>query len=77
MLSWFFLFILVAFPSKEIKNFLAHNGTLTFTSIDAHRGCFPSPRGDLEILSYNLLFWVAGHLPWQDVEDSPDSVCFY
>lgn len=26
----------------------------------------PSRRGDIEILGFVLLQWVAGHLPWED-----------
>ena len=52
-----------------------HDGTIEFTSIDAHDGaskhneistcidCLfvgPSPRGDLEILGYCLLQWSCG-----------------
>ncbi|CAL8102739.1 unnamed protein product [Calicophoron daubneyi] len=36
-----------------------HNGTLEFCSRDAHRGLPPAPRGDLEILVYNLVHWLA------------------
>ncbi|XP_037072648.1 serine/threonine-protein kinase VRK1-like, partial [Pollicipes pollicipes] len=43
----------------------AHNGTIEFTSRDAHIGAH-SRRGDLEILGYNLLQWACGRLPWQD-----------
>uniref|UniRef100_A0A915PV35 non-specific serine/threonine protein kinase n=1 Tax=Setaria digitata TaxID=48799 RepID=A0A915PV35_9BILA len=52
----------------------AHNGTLLFTSIDAHRGCAPSFRGDLEILGYNILYWLCGMLPWQKCGQNPESV---
>ena len=43
----------------------AHNGTIEFTSRDAHIGV-QSRRGDLEILGYNLLQWASGTLPWMD-----------
>ena len=43
----------------------AHNGTIEFTSRDAHIGAM-SRRGDLEILGYNLLQWASGTLPWMD-----------
>lgn len=56
--------------------FLAHNGTLLFTSIDAHRGCDPSFRADLEILLYNLMYWITGSLPWTDSLHSSDEVLF-
>jgi vaccinia related kinase len=46
-----------------------HEGTLEFTSLDVHRGAAPSFRGDLEILFYNMLHWLGGHLPWLTVND--------
>ncbi|XP_048392470.1 serine/threonine-protein kinase VRK1-like isoform X2 [Stegostoma tigrinum] len=47
-----------------------HNGTIEFTSIDAHKGVAPSRRGDLEILGYCMLQWLCGKLPWeQNVKD--------
>lgn len=52
----------------------AHNGTAIFTSLDAHRGCSPSYRGDLEILAYNIIYWISGSLPWQKLEKQPDQV---
>ncbi|CAH8507754.1 unnamed protein product [Dicrocoelium dendriticum] len=42
-------------PNPKFK----HNGTLEFCSRDAHRGFPPSPRGDLEILLFNLIHWLA------------------
>ncbi|XP_069625011.1 serine/threonine-protein kinase VRK2 isoform X2 [Ranitomeya imitator] len=48
-----------------------HNGTIEFTSRDAHKGVAPSRRGDLEILAYCLLHWISGKLPWeQSLKDS-------
>ncbi|QDJ95124.1 Ser-Thr protein kinase [Hypsugopox virus] len=41
-----------------------HNGTLEFTSLDAHHGASPSRRGDLEILGYCMICWCSGTLPW-------------
>uniref|UniRef100_A0A1I7YMB7 non-specific serine/threonine protein kinase n=1 Tax=Steinernema glaseri TaxID=37863 RepID=A0A1I7YMB7_9BILA len=52
----------------------AHNGTAIFTSIDAHRGCAPSYRGDIEILAYNVIYWVTGSLPWQQYETELENV---
>ncbi|XP_038074779.1 serine/threonine-protein kinase VRK1-like isoform X2 [Patiria miniata] len=43
----------------------AHDGTPEFTSRDAHNGVVPSRRGDLEILGYVILQWLAGSLPWE------------
>ncbi|XP_012277014.1 serine/threonine-protein kinase VRK1 [Orussus abietinus] len=42
----------------------AHEGTLEFTSRDAHHGTH-SRRGDLETLGYNILQWLCGKLPWE------------
>ncbi|CAH0401060.1 unnamed protein product [Chilo suppressalis] len=42
----------------------AHNGTIEYTSRDAHLGV-PTMRGDLEILGYNMLQWLIGELPWE------------
>ncbi|XP_063774272.1 serine/threonine-protein kinase VRK2 [Pseudophryne corroboree] len=41
-----------------------HNGTIEFTSLDAHKGATTSRRGDLEILAFCILHWIAGKLPW-------------
>ncbi|TNN08526.1 Serine/threonine-protein kinase VRK1 [Schistosoma japonicum] len=40
-----------------------HNGTIEFCSRDAHAGLPPSRRGDLEILAYNLIHWLARSHP--------------
>ncbi|XP_011300000.1 serine/threonine-protein kinase VRK1 [Fopius arisanus] len=42
----------------------AHEGTLEFTSRDAHHGTH-SRRGDMETLGYNILQWLCGRLPWE------------
>ena len=41
-----------------------HNGTIEYTSRDAHNGVC-TMRGDLEILAYNVLQWSGGALPWE------------
>jgi vaccinia related kinase len=41
----------------------AHNGTIEYTSRDAHNGV-PTMRGDIEILAYNLIEWAGATLPW-------------
>ncbi|KYM83135.1 Nucleosomal histone kinase 1 [Atta colombica] len=46
----------------------AHNGTLQYTSRDAHMGV-PTRRGDIEILSYNMILWLCGSLPWEKLLD--------
>ncbi|XP_066585477.1 serine/threonine-protein kinase VRK1-like [Prorops nasuta] len=42
----------------------AHNGTIEYTSRDAHMGV-PTMRGDIEILGYNMIHWLCGCLPWE------------
>ncbi|EDL97591.1 rCG27695, isoform CRA_b [Rattus norvegicus] len=51
-----------------------HDGTLEFTSIDAHNGVAPSRRGDLEILGYCMIQWLSGCLPWEDNLKDPNYV---
>lgn len=48
-----------------------HDGTIEFTSIDAHKGATPSRRGDLEILGYCMVQWLCGQLPWEDKLQDP------
>ncbi|CAG9788949.1 unnamed protein product [Diatraea saccharalis] len=51
----------------------AHNGTIEYTSRDAHLGV-PTMRGDLEILGYNMLQWLIGELPWEKNLKQPKTV---
>ncbi|NXF94156.1 VRK2 kinase, partial [Eubucco bourcierii] len=51
-----------------------HNGTIEFTSIDAHKGVAPSRRSDLEILGYCMLQWLCGKLPWEQNLKDPVAV---
>ncbi|XP_076641551.1 serine/threonine-protein kinase VRK1 isoform X2 [Halictus rubicundus] len=51
----------------------AHEGTLEFTSRDAHHGTH-SRRGDLETLGYNILQWLCGRLPWEKENDTIPSM---
>ncbi|CAJ1067004.1 serine/threonine-protein kinase VRK1-like [Xyrichtys novacula] len=51
-----------------------HNGTIEYTSIDAHKGLAPSRRGDLQILGFCLLHWLCGSLPWDNVLKNPAQV---
>ncbi|EDV29115.1 uncharacterized protein TRIADDRAFT_19437, partial [Trichoplax adhaerens] len=44
----------------------AHDGTIEFTSRDAHLGAVPSRRSDLEILGYVMTRWLCEKLPWED-----------
>ncbi|PNF22731.1 Nucleosomal histone kinase 1 [Cryptotermes secundus] len=48
----------------------AHNGTIEYTSRDAHVGV-PTRRGDLEILAYNMLQWLTSKLPWENNLSDP------
>ncbi|XP_023931169.1 serine/threonine-protein kinase VRK1 isoform X3 [Lingula anatina] len=52
----------------------AHDGTIEFTSRDAHVGAAPSRRGDIEILGYCLLQWLCGRLPWESNLENKDFV---
>ncbi|XP_046729486.1 serine/threonine-protein kinase VRK2 isoform X2 [Silurus meridionalis] len=66
-------------PNGEHKDYKenpkkGHNGTIEYTSIDAHRGVAPSRRGDLEVLGYCLLHWQSGTLPWLSVLRNPVQV---
>ncbi|KAG8191253.1 hypothetical protein JTE90_003265 [Oedothorax gibbosus] len=60
---------------KELKEDRrkAHDGTIEFTSRDAHIGAH-SRRGDLEVLGYNMLQWLCGRLPWEDNLKDQESV---
>uniref|UniRef100_UPI003AB0FCBD serine/threonine-protein kinase VRK2 isoform X1 n=2 Tax=Centroberyx gerrardi TaxID=166262 RepID=UPI003AB0FCBD len=51
-----------------------HNGTIEYTSLDAHKGVSPSRRGDLQVLGFCLLHWMCGSLPWDDVLSNPTQV---
>lgn len=44
----------------------AHDGTVEFTSIDAHKGVDGARRSDMEILGFCLLQWLCSKLPWED-----------
>jgi len=46
----------------------AHDGTIEYLSRDAHIGC-TSRRSDLEVLSFNIIHWLTGSLPWQGQTD--------
>lgn len=51
-----------------------HNGTIEFTSLDAHKGVAPSRRSDVEILGYCMLRWLCGKLPWETNLEDPVAV---
>ncbi|XP_034015329.1 serine/threonine-protein kinase VRK1 [Thalassophryne amazonica] len=48
-----------------------HDGTIEFTSIDAHKGVAACRRGDLEILFYCMVQWLCGRLPWEGKLQDP------
>ncbi|XP_053191341.1 serine/threonine-protein kinase VRK1 [Scomber japonicus] len=48
-----------------------HDGTIEFTSIDAHKGAAACRRSDMEILGYCMLQWLCGRLPWEDKLQDP------
>lgn len=54
------------FNTKEYKPNpkFAHNGTIEYTSRDAHLGV-STMRGDMEILGYNMVHWLGLDLPWE------------
>ncbi|XP_048208835.1 serine/threonine-protein kinase VRK2 [Perognathus longimembris pacificus] len=51
-----------------------HNGTIEFTSLDAHKGVALSRRSDVEILGYCMLQWLCGKLPWERNLQDPVAV---
>jgi len=51
----------------------AHDGTIEYTSRDAHLGLH-ARRSDLEILGYNLVHWMSGRLPWMNQLSDPKKV---
>lgn len=66
-------------PNGEHKEYKenpkkGHNGTIEYTSIDAHKGVAASRRGDLEVLGYCLLHWQCGTLPWLPSLKNPAEV---
>ncbi|XP_075899090.1 serine/threonine-protein kinase VRK1-like isoform X2 [Nelusetta ayraudi] len=51
-----------------------HNGTIEYTSLDAHKGLDLSRRSDLQILGFCLLHWLTGSLPWEGLINNPTQV---
>ncbi|CAL7949855.1 unnamed protein product [Xylocopa violacea] len=51
----------------------AHNGTIEYTSRDAHMGV-PTMRGDFEILGYNMIQWLCSSLLWEKNLSDPVAV---
>jgi len=54
-----------------IKPERRHNGTIEYTSRDAHSGANISRRSDMEILGYCVIHWMCGILPWIDLIKNP------
>jgi len=51
-----------------------HNGTIEYTSRDAHSGVIPNRRADLEILAFCIVHWLSGTLPWINSIDNKEEV---
>lgn len=51
----------------HIKPERRHNGTIEYTSRDAHDGAGINRRSDMEILGYCAMHWLSGTLPWIDL----------
>uniref|UniRef100_A0A8C5PX87 non-specific serine/threonine protein kinase n=1 Tax=Leptobrachium leishanense TaxID=445787 RepID=A0A8C5PX87_9ANUR len=60
-------------PYKENPR-KGHNGTIEFTSLDAHKGVALSRRADLQILAFCMLYWLCGKLPWDRNLKDPTAV---
>jgi vaccinia related kinase len=58
----------------EIKPERRHNGTIEYTSKDAHNGAQVTRRSDLEILAYCVIHWLSGTLPWINLITNPEQV---
>ena len=58
----------------EVKPERRHNGTIEYTSRDAHNGAQISRRSDLEILAFCVIHWLCGTLPWVSLIANPEQV---
>ncbi|XP_056317474.1 inactive serine/threonine-protein kinase VRK3 [Danio aesculapii] len=52
----------------------AHQGNISFISMDSHKGAGPSRRSDLQSLGYCMLRWMTGSLPWSHLSHNSSSV---
>lgn len=52
----------------------AHQGNISFISLDSHKGAGPSRRSDLQSLGYCMLCWMTGSLPWSHLSHNSSSV---
>lgn len=57
------------FPNIKGLDF---EGTLRYSSINAHKGFRLSPKDDLESMMYILIYFYKGRLPWQDIQAKDD-----
>ncbi|XP_043277957.1 serine/threonine-protein kinase VRK1-like [Venturia canescens] len=60
-------------PEYKLDPKKAHNGTIEYTSRDAHMGV-PTMRSDFEILGYNMVQWLCDSLPWDSNLKDPSAV---
>jgi len=58
----------------DVKPERRHNGTIEYTSKDAHIGAQVTRRSDLEILGYCVIHWLCGTLPWINLIKYPEQV---
>jgi serine/threonine protein kinase len=56
------------------KTNLGLTGTATFASINGHLGLELGQQDDLESLTYILIYFLCGCLPWQDLPSGPWSI---
>ncbi|XP_016421619.1 serine/threonine-protein kinase VRK3 [Sinocyclocheilus rhinocerous] len=52
----------------------AHQGNISFISVDSHKGAGPSRRSDLQSLGYCMLYWMTGSLPWSQLSQTSSAI---